>query len=194
MTTYKNQKKIYLYSNYCRHSLLCTNLLYVRVCYMKCQCQSIWCNDLSTQTETKKKKKKKKKKPTDFVTRIHTSSALLQTQPPTFSSRHGLDSLRWDTTGVFCHVVLIVSCLYQRFWGFRWASGFEEKHPIIIIIIIIAAEAGKKKFTPRQTKDWWFLFKHLLLMIVVQHSVVKARLLGVTSLQAFFLDVKDVTY
>lgn len=62
MTTYKNQKKIYLYSNYCRHSLLCTNLLYVRVCYMKCQCQSIWCNDLSTQTETKKKKKKKKKK------------------------------------------------------------------------------------------------------------------------------------
>lgn len=69
---------------------------------------------------------------------------------------------------------------------------------LLLLLLLLPQRREKKKFTPRQTKDWWFLFKHLLLMIVVQHSVVKARLLGVTSLQAFyflfFLDVKDVTY
>lgn len=141
----------------------------------------------------KRRKRKKKKKANRLC---HKNSHILCSSPNTTSdvllpTWIGLSPLRyyWGflSRGADCVVSLSeILRIQMSVWIWRKTSDYYYYY---------CRRGGKKtKFTPRQTKDWWFLFKHLLLMIVVQHSVVKARLLGVTSLQAFFLDVKDVTY
>lgn len=98
---------------------------------MKCQCQSIWCNDLSTQTETKKKKKKKKKKANRLC---HKNSHILCSSPNTTSdvllpTWIGLSPLRyyWGflSRGADCVVSLSeILRIQMSVWIWRKTSNY----------------------------------------------------------------------
>lgn len=183
-----------MYSNYCRHSLLCTKIL--------CVCVRV-CNELSmsinmVQRSLHKQKKnyiyiKKKKKANRLVTRIHTDSLF---SPNRYSNKHS-----WFPdvvpTGV-CNVVLI-SFLYLRNiqeWDSQTAlsirlmiNNFPHRdiRPFILSVSSMVSEEDPLWFLLCYNYRWVVIsvFTGFVLILFKRTIVpfVKARLLGLTPLR-----------